>query len=209
MRSFLNGALVLIVPAVFAATARPAEEPLPEGTTVKLLLLRQKSVQKELDITPEQATKIKEFTQAESEAARKAKDLGPEERKEAFRRLEKENKEFLAKTCSAKQNKRLQQITMQFAALTHLTSPELVKELNLSDEQVGKLKDLQKEARKELAALLKDREGRKEKFAKHREDTRTKIFVILVDEQKAKVRELVGAPFEGEIVFEEEEDGDK
>jgi hypothetical protein len=97
---------------------------------------------------------------------------------------------------------------MQFTALTHLTSPELAKELNLSDEQVQKFKGLQNEARKELVALLsaQDREGRNEKFAKLREDTRTKILVVLTDEQKAKVKEMVGPPFEGEIVFEEEED---
>jgi hypothetical protein len=100
---------------------------------------------------------------------------------------------------------------MQFTALTQLTSPELARDLNLSDEQVQKLKALQKEARKELVALLsaKEREGRKEKFAKLREDTRTKILVILTDDQKTKVREIAGTPFEGEIVFEEEEDEDK
>jgi Spy/CpxP family protein refolding chaperone len=100
---------------------------------------------------------------------------------------------------------------MQFTALHHLTSPELVKELNLSDEQVQKLKDLQKESRKEVVALLtaKEREGKKEKFAKLRETTREKVLAILTDEQKAKVREIVGPPFNGEIIHEEEDDVDK
>jgi Spy/CpxP family protein refolding chaperone len=100
---------------------------------------------------------------------------------------------------------------MQYTALHHLTSPELVKELNLSDEQVQKLKDLQKEARKELVAIIsaKEREGKKDKFAKLHQDTRAKTLVILTDEQRGKVREIAGAPFEGEIIFEEEDDVDK
>jgi hypothetical protein len=39
---------------------------------------------------------------------------------------------------------------------------------------------------------------------KLRGDTRNKIGAILTDEQKAKVRELVGEPFKGEILFEED-----
>jgi Spy/CpxP family protein refolding chaperone len=211
MRTIVKWAIVLVIPAVVAVTVRSDELTPPEGDTIKLLLLRQKSVQKELKITPEEAAKIKEFTHAQSEAARKTRDLGEGQRREAFVRLAKQNKEFLGKTLTEKQNKRLHQIMMQFTALHHLTSPELVKELNLSEAQVQKLKDLQKESRKEVVAILtaKDRAGKKEKFAKHREDTRRKILAILTDEQKAKVREIAGAPFEGEIIHEEEDDVDK
>jgi Spy/CpxP family protein refolding chaperone len=207
MRTFIKLAVVLLVPAVFAATAWPAEEGVPEGTTVKLLLLRQKSVQKELELSPETTQKIMEFTNAESEAARKALEQGEAARKEEFEKLAKKNEQFLADNLTPKQSKRLDQITMQFTALTHLTKPEVAKALNLTDEQVQKFKDLQGEARKALLELLraKEREGRNEKFAKLREETRMKIMGILTDEQKDKVREMVGAPFEGEIVFEDPE----
>jgi hypothetical protein len=204
----MKWAVVLVVPAVFGATARPAEEgSVPEGTTVKLLLLRQKSVQKELELAPETTEKIMAFTTAQSEAAGKALKQGEAERKEVFEKLRKQNVQFLADTLTPKQSKRLDQITMQFTALQQLTKPEIAKALDLSDEQVQKLKDLQKVARKALLALLsaKDREGRNEKFAKLREETRTKILALLTDEQKAKAREMAGPPFEGEIVFEEPE----
>jgi Spy/CpxP family protein refolding chaperone len=208
MRTFMKWAVVLLVPVVFGATARAADEGVPEGTTVKLLLLRQKSVQKELDLGDDVIQKILAFTTAQSEAAGKAIKLGEAERKEAFVKLLKENDKFLADTLSEKQSKRLHQITMQFAALTYLTKPEMVKELKLSDEQVKKLKELQSEARKALADLIesKDKAGKNEKFAKLREETRTKILAVLTDEQKAKIRELAGPPFEGEIVFEEPEE---
>jgi len=203
----MKWAVVPLVLAVFGPTARPAEPELPKGTTVKLLLLRQKSVQKELDLGADLVKKIMEFTDAQSEAAGKAIKLGEAERKEAFEKLGKENGKFLADNLSEKQSKRLDQITMQFTALTQLTKPEMVKELKLSEEQVTKLKDLQSESRKALAELIesKEREGKSKKLAKLREDTRKKILDLLTDEQKKKVREIAGPPFEGEIVFEEPE----
>jgi hypothetical protein len=207
MRTFSKWAVVLLVGAVFAATARPEEERVPQGTTIKLLLLRQKSVQKELGLTAETAQKILAFTNAQSEAARKVLEQGEDARRQEFEKLAKQNEKFLSDTLTAKQAKRLDEITMQFTGLMQLLKPETVKALNLSDEQVQKFKDLQKEARKALVDLLyaKEREGRNEKFAKLREETRTKILALLTDEQKAKVREMAGPPFEGEIVFEEPE----
>jgi hypothetical protein len=207
MRTFMKWAVVPLVLAVFGPTARPAEPDLPEGATVKLLLLRQKSVQKELDLGADLVKKIMEFTDAQSEAAGKAIKLGEAERKQAFEKLGKANDKFLADNLSEKQSKRLDQITMQFTALTQLTKPEMIKDLKLSDDQVKKFKDLQTEARKALADLIqaKDATGKSEKLAKLREETRMKILAVLTEEQKAKVREIAGPPFEGQIVFEEDE----
>jgi hypothetical protein len=199
----MKWAVVLIVPAAFAATARPAEPVVPTGATIKLLLLRQKSVQKELEVTPQEAQKILAFTTAQSEKVGKAAAQGDAALKAAFEQLSKQNEQFLADTLTPKQSKRLDQIMMQFTALTQLTRPETAKALNLSGEQVQKLKDLQTEARKALVDVFEAKEGRSEKLAKLREETRTKILALLTDDQKAKVREMAGPPFEGEIVIEE------
>ena len=205
MRHFTQWVVVLVVPAVWAATAWPSEPPVPEGTTIKLLLLRQKSVQKELELSPETTQKIMEFTNAESEAARKALEQGEAARKEEFEKLARQNEKFLADTLAAQQTKRLDQITMQFTALHQLTKPEMAKELNLSDEQVKKFNHMQTEARKALVEVLQAPPGggKNERFARLREETRTRILAVLTDEQKAKVREMAGPPFDGEIVFEE------
>jgi hypothetical protein len=208
MRTFIRWAVVLIVLSVFGVTARSEEEQaVPEGTTLKLLLLRQKSVQKELELDADAVKKITDFTDAQSKAAGEALKLDKAARKEAFEKLAKENEKFLADNLTAKQSKRLDQITMQFTALTQLTKPEMIKELKLSDEQVTKFKELQTEARKALVDLIKakERAGKSEKLAKLRKETREKILAVLTDEQKEKVREIAGPPFEGEIVFEEPE----
>ena len=52
MRTVMKWAVALLVVAVCGTTALPGEADVPEGTVVKLLLLRQKSVQKELSHDP-------------------------------------------------------------------------------------------------------------------------------------------------------------
>jgi len=198
--------VVLAVPALWVAAAWPQEPALPEGTTVKLLLLRQRSVQKELDISADVAKKIMAFTEQQSEAFGKALGMAGDERKKAVARLEKQNKKFLADTLDAKQNTRLDQLYLQFTAPYQLTRPKAAKALDLTEDQQQKFKALHTKYRKELADILvgKDTEGRAEKFAKLREKTGKNILSILTDKQQEKVREIVGPPFMGELKFEDD-----
>jgi hypothetical protein len=206
----LKWVLVLVAPALWVAAARPADRLVPERTTIELLLLRQKSVQEELKLSPEIAKKALEFTHKQHEAFHEALKLGEEERKQKLMDMEKENKQFLADNLTEGQRKRLFEITLQVTGLHELNRPEVAKALNLTEEQQQKFKELQQEHRKQLLESFqsKERESRNEKLAKLREDTRNKIRAILTDEQKEKVRELVGEPFKGEILFEEYESKD-
>jgi hypothetical protein len=205
MRTFVKWAVALLIPVVSGATAWAQETGIPSGTTTKLLLLRQKSVQKELKLDADVVKKIMAFTQKQSDAAKKALDLGEAERKKAFGKLAKENEKFLTDTLTEKQAKRLDQLKMRFTALRELLKPDMVKELGLDDKQVTKLKELHTQARKALVELLqsKEREGKSKKLEKLREAARTKVLAILTDAQKKKLREKLGPPFKGEIVFEE------
>jgi hypothetical protein len=177
----------------------------PETTTAQLLLLRQKSVQKELKLTDDNVKKIMEFTNKESNEYGKALRLDATERERKIEELERANKKFLADNLSAGQRKRLAQITLQVTGIYQLGRPEVAKVLNLTEEQQTKFEDLQKETRKALEEIITstERAGKTEKLAKLREETNKKIMAALTDEQKAKAREIVGEPFKGEIVFEE------
>jgi hypothetical protein len=207
MRTLWKWAVVLAVPAIWAVAARPQEPAPPSGTTVKLLLLRQKSVQKELDISADVANKIMAFTSEEAEAAGNALALPEAQRKRAFEQLEEKNKKFLADTLNAKQSTRIDQLYLQFTAPYQLTRPETAKALNLTEDQQRKFKELHTEYRKDWMDILfgKDTEGKAEKYAKLRENTGTKIQSILTDKQQAQARERVGPLFTGEIVFERDE----
>jgi hypothetical protein len=211
MRTCWKWAVVLAVPAVWVAPAWSQEPALPKGTTVKLLLLRQKSVQKELGISADVAQKIMAFTDEESEAAGKALTMPEAERKKAFEELEEKNKKFLADTLNARQTTRIDQLYLQFTAPYQLTTPKAAKALNLTEDQQQKFKDLYKEYRTGMRVILfgKDTEGRAEKFAKIREKTGKAILSILTERQQAQAREVVGPPFTGELVFEEPEPAKK
>ena len=206
MHTFRKWAIVLAIPALWVGATQSADRHVPQGTTIELLLLRQKSVQQELKVSPALAKKVAEFTHKQREAFGEALNLGVEERRQKLMELGKENKQFLDDNLTPAQRKRLLEITLQVTGLHELNRPEVAKALNLTEEQQQKFKEMQKQHRKELAEIFqtKERESRNEKLAKLREDTRDKIRAILTDEQKEKVRELVGEPFKGEIVFEED-----
>jgi len=209
MRASWKWALVLAVPAVAATAARAADEDtLPNMTTAQLILLRQKSVQDELRLTPDVVKKVMDFTDKEAKAYVDDLKLGEDERQKKIDELESHNKKFLEDNLSAGQRKRLEQIALQCAGLIQITRPEAVRMLNLSSDQQAKFKELQRQARKDLEEIenARSREGRNEKVAKLREDIHNKIEAILTAEQKAKVKELVGEPFKGKLVFEEERD---
>ena len=207
MRTLFTLVLVLAVPAGVAAAQEKTAPIAPETTTAQLLLLRQKSVQKELKLTDDAAKKIMEFTNKESDEYAKDLKLAAKERDAKFEELEAANKKFLEDNLSADQRKRLGQITLQVTGLYQLGRPEVVKLLNLTEEQQTKFEEMQKEARKALEMILAstERAGKTEKLTKLREENKKKIMAVLTDEQKAKVKEIVGEPFKGEIVFEEPE----
>jgi hypothetical protein len=198
----------LLVLAVFGTAARSEETNVPRVTVVKLLLLRQKSVQKELGLDEDTVKKINAHCDKEHEAAKKALQMKGDERKKAFEKMAKENEKFLADTLNEKQGKRLDQIRMQFTALRQLLKPETIKELKLTDDQVKKLKEIHNDCRKEVVDLLKakEREGKGKKLAKIREEARKKVLDVLTDDQKKLIREKVGEQFKGEIEFEADED---
>jgi hypothetical protein len=203
MRTFGKSALLLAVLSAWVVAA-PEDLPVPTGTTVKLILLRQKSVQEELKLSADEVKKVDEFTNKEYEAARKALKLSKEERQKKFKALGEANRKFLKDTLKPNQLKRLDQIWMQCTALMQLTRPEIAKKLKLDKDQRAKIKKLQTEARKELAKLLvrKVKEGSDEKLSNLRAETRKKVRAILTPKQKAIVKEMVGEPFKGKIVLE-------
>jgi hypothetical protein len=203
MRGFWTSVLILAAPTGWMA-AQQTEDVVPEGAVVQLLLLRQKSVQTELKLGPDFARKVAEFTNKEADAYGDALKLQDAERKTKIDELRRANQKFIEENLSDAQRKRLDQITLQVTGLQQLTRPEVAKRLNLTEEQQTKFSAMRKAARKSLEAIVAaGGEGRNEKLAELRAEIDKKIGAVLTDEQKAKVREAVGEPFRGELVFEE------
>jgi len=167
-------------------------------------LLRQKSVQAELKLGPDVGRKIMEFTNKEADAYAEALNLKDADRKNKIEELERVNKKFIEDNLTAPQRKRLNQIRLQVTGLQQLIRPQVAKLLNLTEDQQTKFGTMHKAARKSLEEIFAaGGEGRSEKLAKLRAEIDKKIGTVLTEEQTAKVREVVGEPFRGELVFEE------
>jgi hypothetical protein len=197
-------AMILADVALGFAEPPAPEHAVPSDTTVKLILLRQKSVQEELKVSDELHKKIHDFANKEHDEYRKALKLSADERERKFKEMEEEHEKFLTDNLSEAQRKRLGQITMQVAGLRFLTRPKAAEVLKLTPEQQVKLKKLHEDAHKELEEIVEAKEGDKnEKLAKHRAEVDKKIDAILTDEQKEIARTYVGEPFKGKILLEE------
>jgi hypothetical protein len=214
MRKFLAVALVLPLALVSMARGEKAEKAekakmIAESDVVEVMLLRQKSVRDELKIDREESKKILEFTHKQHEAAEATSKLPKEQQKARWDSMGKENEEFLSKALKPEQRKRLEQIALQTASLLMVSRPEVARQLNITKEQEGQITKLQEDARKKFHELREagNKAGLDEKLAELRNHNHEALAKLLTEDQKRKWKELVGAPFNGKLVFEEPEKG--
>ncbi len=168
------------------------------------MLLGQKSVQEELKLSDEQVKQVKELVDKQREAFQGFGDLSQEERRTKMQEMAKTNNEAIAKILKPEQTKRFKQIALQqqvrFGLANVLNNPETAKELKITDEQKGKLEEIRNKAREETQGLGFDEEGR-QKRQEVTKATNEKVMGVLTAEQKAKLKEMQGEPFKGEIQF--------
>ena len=169
-----------------------------------MLLLRQESVQQDLKIGKKEAATIKEFTNEQHKKALKVDKLAESEKDSKYDQMAKENEDFLKKTLTSTQNERLRQIAMQRAGLLWLTQPEVVAKLKLTDKQQQQAKSEQLKARDETDKALSasSAKERDKKLNELKETSHERMMKLLNADQQSKWKELVGAPFNGEFVFE-------
>jgi len=196
--------VALTVLALGAAAARAAENQMvPEEGAIEVMLLRQASVREELKLKPADATKIHDFTKEQWNKAKQASKLPEPDRDRKFDELAKENHHFLDQTLTRAQRERLKEIELQIAGLLCLTRPEISKKLNLTSEQITRVKQMQKEGRRELEELMytTKQESRHQKFAELRKTSRDKMLELLDDQQEKTWTQMQGKPFTGEFTI--------
>lgn len=207
MHLYRKWILPLAALAVWTASARPDEAKetyIPKEDSIQVILLRHKAVRDDLKLTEGEANKINEFATRQWEKAREIAGLGEEKRHEKFPVFAKENEKFIEDTLNAEQRKRLHQITMQVAGLMCVTSPDVASELNLTDEQKTKARELQKQSHKEMHAVFQTdgKEGQQEKFKELCNRSRERLQSLLTDDQKATWTKLAGEKFTGDLFKE-------
>jgi hypothetical protein len=194
---------------VFVAPARSADESemVAESGAMEIVLLRQHSVQKELNISDLHGKKIHEFADQQWKKALEIHKLPKIEQDAKYDVLARENEKFLSEILSPDQKKRLDQIGMQVAGLLWVGRPEVESALKLTSDQRMKLKELHKEAHKEAMAILKetkDENAKHEELKKHHEVNKMRLMELLTPQQKETWKAMVGPEFKGELVFKKD-----
>lgn len=162
-------------------------------------VLRDEAAREELGVTEDQMEKLQEIQRKSGEQMREMfsgmRDLSEDERRERFadlrEKMTKQQEEMQSQIDDVllpQQRDRLKQIALQqrmrFGAQNALGSPEVAKELGITDEQREKLQKVAQEAEEEL----------RKKTEELREEAKQKILSVLTAEQKDKLKNLIGEP---------------
>ena len=147
-------------------------------------LLNSASVRKEVNVSDEDRTKIREATE---KVNAKIRAMYAEELTKAFE-----------ETLRPEQFKRLKGIALQQAGVQALNDPQLQKELKMTDEQVAKLKAIGEDSGEKTRELFSgdvDRETIGEKMQSIREDAEKQMTALLTDDQTASLEKMMGDDF--------------
>ena len=204
MRRLLKFTLAIALVAAGVAPLYSAEKMMiPDEGTIEIMLLRQKSVRKEMNITEAEHKKIHDYAASQWKKAQEAHNLSQKEQDEKFDAMAKENQRFIEQNLTKDQQKRLHEITLQVAGLLYSTRQDIATKLNLSGEQKQRLKKYQDEARRELEQALeaKDSKERHKKLSELHKTNRDRLYEVLNDQQEVTWKEMTGAKFNGELEY--------
>lgn len=175
-------------------------------------LLSNKSVQKELKVTDEQAEKLNAFGREMMEKQREEfeglRDLSQEERREKMQELARTRAAELVKGMGGilkpEQVKRFEEIQLQQSGAGAFSSPRVQEKLKLTDDQQSKLREINQESGQSMREAFQDnpsdREGAMKEIAALRKQATEKAVGVLTDDQKKAWKEMTGEPFE--VVYE-------
>jgi Spy/CpxP family protein refolding chaperone len=164
------------------------------------MLLRQEAVLKELSLTDEQKTKLKEALPEGrgpgGGGGQNFRDMSEEERAKAMEERAKqaaETEKKIAEILDEKQNARLKQIRLQVTGARAITIKEVAEELGITEEQSTKIREAMTALREEM---MSGGGGGPGAFAEMAEKMNAKLMEQLTDEQKAKYKEMLGETFD-------------
>lgn len=168
-------------------------------------LLGQKPVQEDLKLTDDQVKKVDEQVEKQREVFAALRDLSPEERQKEAATQAEASKKSLSEILKEDQLKRLKQISLQQRGGQALADPEVASALNLTTEQKDRITAIQDGVQSQMRELFQagaaggDREELQKKGQELRTATDQKVLAVLTDAQQAKLKEMKGEPFKGEL----------
>jgi hypothetical protein len=163
-------------------------------------------VQQELKLTEQQRRAIDDLPRRVRESLQadfdQLKGLQEAERREKSRELRtKFQAEFpkaLAAILTPAQQNRLKQLNLQHSGLTAFTEPDVVRSLQLSDDQKKEIDNHVHECQKAILEAyrhLGETDEARKKASLVRKEALAKIENVMADQQRKLWKEMIGAPF--------------
>ncbi len=171
-------------------------------------IVSQEVVQKELGLSTEQVDKLKIITEESQKqmrdlfGARPAEGEDREKAREAMReKMTAAAKEITSKVeavLTPEQKKRLKEIQIQSQGTRALTSEEVVKALNITEEQKKKIEEIREANRPQFGRGGQGGGERPsfERFQEQQKETEAKIMEVLTAEQKTSFEAMKGKKFD-------------
>ncbi len=164
------------------------------------MLLRDAAVQKEIGVSEEQQSKMREVMASERQGQGERpnfQDMSQEEREKWMADRQKAAEELdkkVAEILDKKQMTRLNEIRVQALGSRAFMDEEVAKKLGISEELQEKMQTTQREAFQ--AAMAGGERPDREQMAKLMDDLKAKMEGMLTDKQKEDFKAMVGKPFD-------------
>lgn len=172
-------------------------------------LVSNEKVQADLKLTDDQKESIKKISASAREGFQGLQGLSREERTAKMQELRKDQEDKVAAVLTDAQKTRMKEIRLQARGTAALSDKEVQESLKLTDDQVNKIKDLNKtlaDARAEAFGGAGGGGGggrgganqeTRDKLTKLRTETNDKILAVLTADQKTAFEKMQGAKIEG------------
>jgi len=162
-------------------------------------LTTNEKVQADLKLTDDQKEQIKKII---ADAPRPMRDpnMSREERMAKAQEARKDLEDKINTVLNDSQKTRIKEIRLQVRGVQALSDKTVAESLKLTDDQVNKIKDLNKsltDARTAAFSGGRPDQDAMDKLTKLRTETNEKILAVLTPDQKASFEKMQGAKIEG------------
>ncbi len=167
------------------------------------MLLERADVQRELNLTEQQKTQIRQMLEEQRRARAELRNLPPEQRLEKM--LELRQKYDPTSVLTDAQKKRLRELELQAMGPMAFLNPEVADELKLTQEQRSRLMGIMNEFRNQLreqwqgGGFQQGNQGqRMQQMQRMREQMEQRMLEVLTPAQRQQWQQMQGKPFQFE-----------
>jgi Spy/CpxP family protein refolding chaperone len=177
-------------------------------------LIASEPVQKELELTDDQKTKVQDLQQKLRDEGmdffQSLQGLSQDEIQKKMQDRAKENRKKVADILVAPQMERLDEISIQLAGAGALTRPEVAEKLGLTEDQKKKLSDVAEKIQAKRMDLFQsfggppaddqERQDRQKKTQALTDEQNEQSLTVLTADQKDKFEKLKGKKFDTTLI---------